>query len=114
MKKRGRGACRRHRRPTCDVAAKLSGDILPIHPQTKWAQHLCRSSANWEHHRAIASDQLVPGEEIADLKGRGLGRVGAMRDVVADAGAEVVSNSAGCGLLWISGTHGVAPFCDGA
>ena len=37
-----------------------------------------------------------------------------MRDVVADAGTEVVTNRAGRGFLRVGGAHGVAPLQDGA
>src|SRR5262249_59316818 len=59
------------------------------------------------------SDAFVAGEEIGDLECGGIGGIGAMRAIVADAGAEVASNAARSGLLGIGGAHGVAPFVDG-
>src|SRR5262252_1818381 len=58
--------------------------------------------------------QVQAGEEVADFKGGGLRRVRAVRDVVADAGAQVVADGAGSGLLGVGGAHGVPPFEDGA
>jgi len=60
------------------------------------------------------SDQFEAGEEVADFEGGGLGGVGAVRAIVADAGAEVTPDSAGSGLLWVGGAHGFAPFGNGA
>ncbi len=37
-----------------------------------------------------------------------------MRDVIADAGAEVVANGAGRGFFRVGGAHGVTPFADRA
>ncbi len=53
------------------------------------------------------------GEEVGDLEGGGVGRVGAVGAVVADAGAEVAANGAGSGFLGVGGAHGVAPFGNG-
>ena len=59
-------------------------------------------------------NQLEAGEEIADFEGGGFGGVRAMGAIVADAGAEIVTDGAGRGLLGIGGAHGVAPLQDGA
>jgi hypothetical protein len=61
-----------------------------------------------------ASDEFEGGEEIADFEGGSFRSVGAMRAIVADAGAQVVTNGARGSFLGISGAHGVAPFEDGA
>src|SRR6267143_4747161 len=60
------------------------------------------------------SNQLEAGEEVADFEGGGFRSVGAVGAIVADAGAEVVADSAGRGFLGIGGAHGVAPLEDGA
>src|SRR5260370_23615327 len=60
------------------------------------------------------SDEFEAGEEVADFKGSGFGSVGAVSAIVADAGAEVVANGAGCGFFGIGGTHRVAPLENGA
>jgi hypothetical protein len=60
------------------------------------------------------SDEFEPGKEVADLKGSGLRSVGAVSTIVADIGAEVVTNCARCGLFRIGGPHGVAPLLDRA
>ena len=60
------------------------------------------------------SDQLEAGEEVADFEGGGFRSVGAVGAIVADAGAEIVTDGAGRGFLGIGGAHGVAPFEDGA
>src|SRR5579885_296551 len=59
-------------------------------------------------------DQFETGEEIANLEGGGIGPIGAMRAVVADAGTEIVANGAGRGFLGVGCTHGVAPLLNGA
>src|SRR5579883_1626572 len=59
-------------------------------------------------------DQLETGKEIADLKSSGIGRVRAMRAVVADAGTEVVANGTGSGFLGVGRAHGIAPLLNGA
>ena len=60
------------------------------------------------------SNELEAGEEVADFEGGGFRGVRAMCAVHLDAGAEIVANRAGRGLLWVSGAHGLAPFRDGA
>src|SRR5260370_27218213 len=60
------------------------------------------------------SDEFEAGEEVADFKGSGFRSVGAVSAIVADAGAEVAANGAGCGFLGIGGTHSVAPLDNGA
>src|SRR5260370_33455110 len=69
--------------------------------------------------RTIASDQLVPSEEVTDLEGSGIGRVRTVRDVVADACAEIAANGAGCGFVRVRGADGIEPrfydaFCPAA
>src|SRR5713226_3856709 len=63
---------------------------------------------------SIGSDEFEAGEEVADFKGSGFRSVGAVSAIVADAGAEVMANGAGCGFFRIGGTHSVAPLQDGA
>ena len=60
------------------------------------------------------SNQLEAGEEVADFEGGGFRGVGAVRAIVADAGAEIAANGAGGRFLGVGGAHGVAPFEDGA
>jgi len=60
------------------------------------------------------SDEIEAGEEIADFEGGGIGSVGAVGAIVADAGAEIVADGARGGFFGIGGAHGVAPFEDGA
>jgi hypothetical protein len=60
------------------------------------------------------SDEFETGEKVADLEGSGVRGIGAVGAIVADAGAEVVTNGAGGGFLRVGGAHGVAPFLDGA
>jgi hypothetical protein len=60
------------------------------------------------------SDQFHGREEITDLEGGGFRGVGAVGAVHLDAGAQVVANGAGGGLLGVGGTHRVTPFGDGA
>src|SRR5260370_42578083 len=60
------------------------------------------------------SNQFEAGEEIADFEGGGFRGVGAVRAIVADAGAEIAANGAGGRFLGVGGAHGVAPFEDGA
>jgi hypothetical protein len=55
-------------------------------------------------------NEFEAGEEIADFKGGGIGSVGAVGAIVADAGAEVVADGAGGGFFGVGGAHGVAPF----
>src|SRR5204863_415174 len=62
----------------------------------------------------VELNQFEAGEEVADFEGGGFRSVGAMSAIVADAGAEVVADGAGRGLLGIGGAHGVAPLKDGA
>lgn len=57
-------------------------------------------------------DEFEAREEIADFERGRIGRIGAVRAIVADARAEVVTNGAGSGLLGIGGTHSVAPLLD--
>ncbi len=64
-------------------------------------------------HFGVALDKFEAGEEIADFEGGGVGGVGAVRAIVADAGAEVVADGAGRGFLGVGGAHGVSPFQDG-
>src|SRR5215467_5842128 len=59
-------------------------------------------------------NQFEAREEVADFKSGGFGSVRAVRDVVADAGAEVVANGSGSSFLRIGGAHCVAPLEDGA
>src|SRR5713226_5077296 len=59
-------------------------------------------------------NEFEGGEEVADFEGGSIRSVGAVRAVVADAGAEGVANGAGRGFLGVGGAHGVAPFGDGA
>src|SRR5260370_13879887 len=115
MKSPGEGGCGRGSSiRILDVTAKLSGDILSRSTRKPSGLNTSANLAQIGTPPSYSSDQLVPGEEVVDLKGRGIGRVGAMRDVVADAGAEVMANGAGCGVLRIRGPHGLAPFGDGA
>src|SRR5690348_1323858 len=58
------------------------------------------------------SDKFEAGEEVADLESGGVGSVGAVRAVVANAGAEVVADRAGRGFLRVGGAHRIAPFLD--
>src|SRR5258708_4773193 len=60
------------------------------------------------------SNQFEAGEKVADLESGSFRSVGAVRAIVADAGAEVVANGAGGGFLVVGGAHGVAPLEDGA
>ena len=59
-------------------------------------------------------DEFEAGEEIGDFEGSSFGGVGAVRAIVADAGAEIVADGAGSGFFGVGGAHGVAPFEDGA
>src|SRR6267142_750489 len=61
----------------------------------------------------VTLDQFVAGEEIADLKRGGICRVRAMRDIGANAGAQIMANGARRRLLRIGSPHSVAPLCDG-
>jgi len=63
---------------------------------------------------AARLNQFDAGEEVADFKGSSFRSVGAVSAIVADAGAEVVANGAGCGFLGIGSTHSVAPLENGA
>jgi len=60
------------------------------------------------------SNEFEAGEEVADFEGGGFRGIGAVRAIVADAGAKVVADGAGGGFLRVGGSHGVAPFEDGA
>jgi hypothetical protein len=60
------------------------------------------------------SDQLEAGKKVADFEGGGFQGVGAVRAIVANAGAEVVADSARSGFLGVGSAHGVAPFQDRA
>src|SRR5882762_2154290 len=59
------------------------------------------------------SDQFVASEKVADLKCRGIRRVRAMRDIGANAGAQIMANGARRCLLRVGGPHSIAPLCDG-
>ena len=59
---------------------------------------------------ATGLDEFEAGEEIANFEGGGVGGVGAVSAIVADAGAEIVADGAGGGFLGVGGAHGVAPF----
>jgi hypothetical protein len=61
-----------------------------------------------------SSDEIEAGEEIVDLEGGAVGSIGAVRAIVADAGAEIASNGARGGFFRIGGAHGVTPLLDGA
>ena len=61
-----------------------------------------------------SSDEFESGEEVADFEGGGFRGVGTVRAVHLDAGAEIVANRAGRGFFRIGGTHGFAPFRNGA
>ena len=63
---------------------------------------------------AARLNQFEAGEEVADFKGSSFRSVGAVSAIVADAGAEVVANGAGCGFWGIGSTHSVAPLENGA
>src|SRR5947209_2864640 len=65
-------------------------------------------------HKLDWLNQVEAGEKIADLEGGGVRSVRAVGAVIADAGAEIVSNGARRSFLRIRRAHGVAPFCDGA
>src|SRR5258708_33902672 len=71
-------------------------------------------TARQQDDRAEKSDQFEAGEEVADFEGGSFRSVGAMSEIVADAGAEVVADGAGGGFLGIGGAPGVAPLEDGA
>src|SRR5260370_14271729 len=62
----------------------------------------------------IRSDEFEAGEEVADFEGGGFRSIRAVGAIVADAGAEIVANGAGSGLLRIGGAHSVAPLLDRA
>jgi hypothetical protein len=59
-------------------------------------------------------NEFEAGEEVCDFEGGGFPGVGAVRAIVADAGAEVVADGAGHGFLGVGGAHSVAPLEDGA
>src|SRR5271154_3666061 len=59
-------------------------------------------------------DQFEAGEEVADFEGCRFRRVGTVRAIVPDAGAEFAADRARRSLCGIGSAHGVAPFCDGA
>ena len=63
---------------------------------------------------SIGSDEFEAGEEIANFEGGGFRGVGTVGAIVADAGAKVAANGAGCRFFGIGGAHGVAPLEDGA
>ena len=74
-----------------------------------------RNAGSVQEHRLKSvprrrSNQFEAGEEVADFEGSGVRGVGAVRTIVADAGAEVVADGAGGGFLGVGGAHGVAPF----
>src|SRR5262245_57239191 len=60
-----------------------------------------------------ASAQFHPAEEIAQLEGGRVRRVGAMRRVVVDRRAKLLAERAGLGLRRIRGAHQRAPLHDG-
>src|SRR6267378_73795 len=62
----------------------------------------------------INLDEFKARKEISNFESGGFRGVGAMGAIVADAGAEIVTDGAGSGFLWIGGAHGVAPLEDGA
>ena len=55
----------------------------------------------------------MPSEEVADLKGSGIRRVGAVRAIASNAGPQIVPDRAWGGFLGIGRAHGVPPFRDG-
>ena len=62
----------------------------------------------------LSLDELEAGKEVADFERGGFRGVGAVGAIVTDAGAEVVPDGAGGGILGVGGAHGVAPLEDGA
>src|SRR5882762_5583861 len=62
----------------------------------------------------LTLDQFVASEKVADLKCRGIRRVRAMRDIGANAGAQIMTNAARRCLLRVGGPHSIAPLCDGS
>jgi hypothetical protein len=62
----------------------------------------------------VALNEFEAGEEIANFERGRFGCVGAVRAVIADAGAEVMANGAGGCFFGVGGAHGLAPFQDGA
>src|SRR5580704_14534050 len=87
---------------------RVEGGVNPA-PTKPWDARSCA-----RRDMSDELDQVEAGEEVGDFEGRGVGSVGAMGAVGADAGAEVVADGAGGGFLWVGGAHGVAPFCDTA
>jgi hypothetical protein len=63
---------------------------------------------------SVELDQIEAWEEVTDLEVRGVGGIGAVGTIVADAGAEVVPDGAGRSFFRIGGAHGVPPSGDGA
>src|SRR5713226_9096713 len=63
---------------------------------------------------AIDLDEFKARKEISNFESGGFRGVGAVGAIVADAGAEIVTDGAGRGFLGIGGAHGVAPLEDGA
>jgi len=63
---------------------------------------------------AMDLDEFKARKEITDFESGGFRGVGAVGAIVADAGAEIVTDGAGRGFLGIGGAHGVAPPKDGA
>src|SRR5256885_11889546 len=84
----------------------IGGRDLPI-------LRICRSKDR-PLQKLTRTDEFEASEEVANFEGGGFGRVGAVRDVIADVGAEVVANGTRRGFLWVSGAHRVAPLEDGA
>src|SRR5215467_10074655 len=61
---------------------------------------------------AASADDLVAGEELRDLLGGGVGRVGAVHRVLADRARVNLADGAGCSLGGIGRAHDVAIFRD--
>src|SRR5215472_11476455 len=59
-------------------------------------------------------NEFEAGKEIADFERSGFRSVGAVRHIVADAGAEVVADGTGCRFFGIGGAHGLAPLQNGS
>src|SRR5689334_19115520 len=61
----------------------------------------------------LAGEQLEAAEEVAQLEGRRVRGVGAVRRVALDALAELLAERAGLGLGGVGRTHQRAPLGDG-
>src|SRR6266850_7769836 len=72
----------------------------------------------WRHTvedwAAINLDEFKARKEISNFKSGSFWSVGTMGAIVADAGAEIVTDRTGSGFLRIGGAHGVSPLQDGA